>query len=144
MMLFKKNCKPFIKKNAVASVETDGLLGNKLVVIRNKNEQSAEIEENDLLKTIPPIDMEEVKIKLKKSNDNLEIITKNLSDISDKINKGKGAVGTLISDSSFALNMKQSMLNIRIATGNLTKESEALKSNFLFKKYFKKEEDKKK
>lgn len=71
-------------------------------------------------------------------------ITNNLLSIIDEIYRGKGAIGTLVMDTVFAKNMNESMKNIRTSTNNLTKESEALKHNFLFKKYFKNNEEKEK
>ncbi|HWY13454.1 MAG TPA: MlaD family protein [Bacteroidia bacterium] len=144
VMNLEEEMKPFIKKNAIANIITDGLLGNKIVSIRNGNNQAKSVEENDILKTYPPIDVDDVQRKLKSTNDHLVNITNNLSDITDKINKGKGALGTLITDSVFAKNLKESMRDIKAGTKNLDRESEALKHNFLFKKYFKNENEEKK
>ncbi|HXB42140.1 MAG TPA: MlaD family protein [Bacteroidia bacterium] len=142
LMIFEEKIKPYVKKSAIASIVTDGLMGNKMVNIRNENISSKNIEENDVLKTSYPIDMEDVTRKLKSSNDNMAAITTNLYDITDKINKGKGAIGTLIMDTAFAKNLKESIQNLKAGTNNIDKESEALKHNILFRRYFKKEEKK--
>ncbi|HXD91829.1 MAG TPA: hypothetical protein VNX01_01380, partial [Bacteroidia bacterium] len=144
IMICEEKMKTYIKKNAVASIATDGLMGNKMVSINNGATFSKIIEENDTLQTLQPLDLNEIEKKLKSSNDNTATITNNLSNIIDEINKGKGAIGTLIMDTVFAKNMNESMKNLRASTGNLSKESEALKHNFLFKKYFKNNEEKEK
>jgi len=143
LMIFEEKIKPYVKKNAIASITTDGLMGNKMVSIRNGNITSGTIEENDVLKTLHPIDMDDVARKLKSSNDNMVAITSNLSNITDKINKGKGAMGTLLMDSVFAKNLKESMYNFKAGATNIDKETEALKHNFLFRKYFKKDKEEK-
>ena len=144
VMLCEEKMKNYIKKNAVASIATDGLMGNKMVSLNNGATISKIVEENDTLQTLQPLDLTEIEQKLKSSNDNIANITNNLSNIIDEINKGKGAIGTLIMDTVFAKNMNESMKNLRTSTGNLSKESEALKHNFLFKKYFKNNGEKEK
>src|ERR1700757_1138665 len=144
VMLCEEKMKNYIKKNAVASIATDGLMGNKMVSLNNGATISRIVEENDTLQTLQPLDLTEIEQKLKSSNDNIATITNNLSSIIDEINKGKGAIGTLIMDTVFAKNMNESMKNLRTSTGNLSKESEALKHNFLFKKYFKNNGEKEK
>ena len=142
-MVFEEKMKPFIKKNAIASIITDGLMGNKMIRIRNENSSSGTIEENDVLKTALPIDMDEVTQKLKSTNDNMNVITNNLSQITDKINKGKGAIGELLSDTVVAKDLNQGIKNFKAGATNINEESSALKHNFLFRRYFKKEEKKK-
>jgi phospholipid/cholesterol/gamma-HCH transport system substrate-binding protein len=142
-MIFKEKIKPFIKKNAIASIITDGLMGNKMVRIRNENSPAGTIEENDVLKTAMPIDMDEVTQKLKSTNDNMNVITTNLSEITDKINKGKGALGELLSDTVVAKDLNQGIKNFKAGATNINQESSALKHNFLFRRYFKKKEEKK-
>ena len=144
VMLCEEKMKIYIKKNAVASIATDGLMGNKMISLANGTTITKIIEENDTLQTLQPLDITEIEQKLKSSNDNIATITSNLSNIIDEINKGKGAIGTLIMDTVFAKNMNESMKNLRASTGNLSKESEALKHNFIFKKYFKNNGEKEK
>jgi phospholipid/cholesterol/gamma-HCH transport system substrate-binding protein len=142
-MIFEEKMKPFIKKNAIASIITDGLMGNKMVRIHNENSSSGTIEENDVLKTTLPIDLDEVTQKLKSTNDNMNVITNNLSQITNKINKGKGAIGELLSDTVVAKDLNQGIKNFKAGATNINQESSALKHNFLFRRYFKKEEKKK-
>jgi phospholipid/cholesterol/gamma-HCH transport system substrate-binding protein len=144
LMIFDKKIKPYIKKNAIATIVTDGLMGNKMVSIRNIDTASGNIEENDTLKTLHPIDMDDVTRKLKTSNDNLVRITDNLSNITDNINNGKGALGVLLMDTVFSKNMKESVRHLKTGSRNIEKESEALKHNFLFRRFFRKNKEEKK
>ncbi len=150
-MIVEQNMKQFIKRKALASIVTDGLMGNKIVIIRNIDSSSTVIAENDTLKTMHPIDLEDVTRKLRASNDNIVNITSNLSNITDKINKGKGPLGVLLMDTVLAKNIKESVRhikesakNIRKGSANINQETEALKHNFLFRRFFKKLEKEKK
>lgn len=229
--------RPNIKKNAMASIATDGLMGNKILIIHNGKEKSTIIGDNDTLQTIQPVDMDQMIQTLKSSNENVaEItgdlkktvkklnasnslwellsdtvladnlreaivkikitgnntaqvsgdlskiilnvkqgkgtmgallmdntigddlkqaivnikltssrtatITGDLSKITERINKGQGAVGTLLMDTTFVNNLNQSMKNIKDGSANFNQDMEALKHNFLLRRYFKKQEKK--
>jgi phospholipid/cholesterol/gamma-HCH transport system substrate-binding protein len=70
-------------------------------------------------------------------------ITSNIADITRKINSSESLIGTLLTDTAFANNIKQTIKNANQTTSNLERGSmgfyqnmEALKHNFLFKGYF--------
>ncbi len=73
----------------------------------------------------------------------LRSVTKNIAEITDKINSSESVVGTLLTDTVFANNLKEIVTNANIVTKNLEEGSsgfsqnmEALKHNFFFKGYF--------
>lgn len=79
-------------------------------------------------------------VKLQGSVDS---IVRNIEDITQKINSSQSLVGTLLTDTVFANNIKSIMKNTDQTTANLELGSfsfyqnmEALKHNFLFKGYF--------
>jgi phospholipid/cholesterol/gamma-HCH transport system substrate-binding protein len=70
-------------------------------------------------------------------------ITTNIADITRKINSSESLLGTLLTDTVFANNLKQIIINANQTTSNLERGAfgfyqnmEALKHNFLFKGYF--------
>lgn len=79
VMICEERMKIYIKKNAVASITTDGLMGNKMVSLNNGTTISKMIEENDTLHSLLPLDINEMEQKLKTSNDNIAIITRHVS-----------------------------------------------------------------
>lgn len=73
----------------------------------------------------------------------LREVTKNVTEITGKINSNESVVGTLLTDTVFANNLKEIVTNANIVTKNLEEGSygfsqnmEALKHNFFFKGYF--------
>jgi phospholipid/cholesterol/gamma-HCH transport system substrate-binding protein len=116
---FKKEMQPYIKKNAIVSITTDGLMGNKIVTIKNDTIPAQLIAENDTLHAIAPIDMEDVTRKLKISNDKMALVFTNLSEITDRINKGKGTLGTLITDTTFANDLKHGVRDLEKGANNI-------------------------
>ncbi|MDD5360718.1 MAG: MlaD family protein [Ignavibacteria bacterium] len=70
-------------------------------------------------------------------------ITQDIAEITSKMNSSESVVGTLLTDTNFANNLKSLMRNADQTTANLEQGSfsfsqnmEALKHNFLFKGYF--------
>ena len=85
------------------------------------------------------------KIKMAISNiqqlsDSLIEVSGDLKQITRKINNSEGAVGTILTDTLFAGQLKETMLHLKNSSISLEQNLEALKSNFLFRRYFKKQE----
>jgi phospholipid/cholesterol/gamma-HCH transport system substrate-binding protein len=73
----------------------------------------------------------------------IRAITQDISDITNKMNSSESVVGTLLTDTTFANNLKSLIRNANQTTANLEQGSfsfsqnmEALKHNLLFKGYF--------
>jgi phospholipid/cholesterol/gamma-HCH transport system substrate-binding protein len=128
-MVIKNNIHPFIKKNSVATVGTDGLMGNKLVNISNTSGGSSEIVEvGDMLTSIKPVETDEMLRTLDLTNQNLYQITTDLKRITQKL-KSSNSLWSLLMDTSVAQNVKLSISNIRATTNNTAAFSRDL--NFL-------------
>ncbi|OFY85206.1 MAG: hypothetical protein A3F72_05355 [Bacteroidetes bacterium RIFCSPLOWO2_12_FULL_35_15] len=133
-MIIEENIRIFIKKNSLASVGTDGLMGNKLVNINSSKNHSQSVVDGDVLKTVSPIETEEMFRTLNATNDNLKYITGDLKNITNKINS-PNTLWSLLMDTVVAENVKQAIVNIKltghrtaIITGDLSKIVQDIKS----------------
>ena len=59
---------PYIRKDAFVKVSTDGLIGNKILIIYGGNMQSAEVKENDTLSVEKSLSSEDVINTLQQNN----------------------------------------------------------------------------
>lgn len=75
-------------------------------------------------------------------SDSLAQFSENLSSITNRVNRGEGAAGKLLVDEKFENDLNESMENIKNASKSLDENMEALRHNFLFRGYFKKEKKK--
>lgn len=73
-------------------------------------------------------------------SDSLLILSAQMNSITRQVNQGQGAAGTIVSDTTFARQLKQTMTHVQNSARSLEQNMEALKSNFLFRKYFRKQE----
>ncbi len=115
VMLIEKKAQKFIKKNAIASVGTDGLMGNKLVNINSSDQLSQSVDANDVLQTLRPIEMDEMVRTLNVTNENIKVISTNLRTITDKISS-KNSLWNLLMDTIVAENIKASVVNLKLMT----------------------------
>jgi len=126
VMVIENEVQEFIPINSIASIGTDGLMGNKIVNI-NSGKGSAEcVQEGDQLETQKPIDQDAMIRTLNATNENMQVITSNLRTITDRINE-KNTLWSLLMDTVVAENVKAAIVNIRLAsnqtvvlTGNLS------------------------
>jgi phospholipid/cholesterol/gamma-HCH transport system substrate-binding protein len=71
-----------------------------------------------------------------------EIASNALGEIMVKINSGEGTLGMLIQDTTMAVNLSQTLTNLKQSSQGLDENMEALKQNFLFRRYFRKQAEK--
>jgi phospholipid/cholesterol/gamma-HCH transport system substrate-binding protein len=73
---------------------------------------------------------------LQKTAAKTEVASNELGEIMVKINSGEGTLGKLIQDSIIAKNLVETVANLKLSSRGLNENIEALKHNFLFRRYF--------
>jgi phospholipid/cholesterol/gamma-HCH transport system substrate-binding protein len=139
-VLIDKDIREFVKKDATATIGSEGLMGNKIVVIASGSMASAAIENDDYIKSVAPINMDDIMANLKVTTDNAAVITEDIAVITGYMSRGDGPIGKLLIDSNLAETVDQTLNNLKSATKGLDDNMEAAKHNFLLKGYFKKKE----
>ena len=114
-MIIQKSVIKHIKKNSVASIGTDGLMGNKIVNIASINKLEESVEDGDELTSYKGINTEDMIKTLSVSNENIKNITSDLKNITGKLNDEK-SVMTLLTDDKINSDIKSSVDAIRIST----------------------------
>ena len=130
-MVIDQPTKKFIKTTSVAVIGSEGLMGNKTVLILPGEEEGTEIEENGVIATISSPSMDAILAQLEVTAENAAYITSDLADISGSLRDGKGTLGMLLMDTTMAGDVEQTLDNIKESTGGL-------RNSFLFRNYFKK------
>jgi phospholipid/cholesterol/gamma-HCH transport system substrate-binding protein len=117
-MMIQKSVTQHIKKNAVASIGTDGLMGNKLINIVSVRENAESIEEGDEFVTYKAISTSDMLKTLNETNENVLNITNDLKDISSRLTRDN-TLWNFLSDTVLGENLKQAIVSIRL-TGERT------------------------
>ncbi|HWC55038.1 MAG TPA: MlaD family protein [Chitinophagaceae bacterium] len=115
VMLIDKKMKKYIRKSAIASIGTDGLMGNKLVNIYPSKEPAALVEDGDILQIRKTIDTDDMLQTLAKTNNDVSVIASELKSTVQRINNSTAA-WKILNDESLPQNIRSSVANIRAAT----------------------------
>lgn len=76
---------------------------------------------------------------LQKTASKTEVASNELGEIMTKINSGEGTIGMLLKDTSIVNNIDETIINLKESSIGLNENMEALKHNFLFRGYFRKQ-----
>ena len=137
-MIIRNKVHPFIKSDAVASIGSDGLMGDKLISITSTSENATLIKDGGMIATVNPTDFSKIITRVEQIADNAQIITDGLADIATQISSGKGSVGRLLYSDDLSKNLEGSVNNLKNGTAGFSENMTALKHNFLLKGYYKK------
>ena len=116
-MIIQNKVKQFIKKNSIAMVGSDGLMGNKLINIISSNVNAASIENGDILLTKSPIGTDDLMKTLSVTNLNAKDISIEIKSIVEKLNSSN-SVWSILMDTVIAENVKHSIIDVRRASEN--------------------------
>jgi phospholipid/cholesterol/gamma-HCH transport system substrate-binding protein len=105
-----------IKKDAIATIGSDGLVGNMIVNIVPGKGISEVISNGDIIKSYSKIGTDDILNTLNTSTENAAILTSDLLKITNNITKGKGTIGVLLNDTIMANNLKLSIINLKNAS----------------------------
>jgi len=118
-MIIQKTVTKNIKKNAIASIGTDGLMGNKIVNITSINENAGIIKEGDELTTYKSINTTDMLKTLAITNDNVKLITEDLKQISTKVNN-KNSLWALLADTIITYKISMTVDDIKRTSSSIT------------------------
>ena len=141
-----------VKQDSVASIETEGLLGNQYLAISFGSEGQPDVKDGEIIGSEPPLLMADMLKRAsgildssQKAVQNTTEATAHLNSVSAKIDSGQGTVGALVNDKDLYNNLQQTtvtlhatMLQAQTGVTDFQENMEALKHNFLLSGYFKK------
>jgi phospholipid/cholesterol/gamma-HCH transport system substrate-binding protein len=116
-MMIGRKMKTVIRKNALASLGADGLMGNKVVNIVPVEGEAGLALEGDLLTSQRSVEFDDILRTLAGTGDNIKVISQDLRATVARINNSKG-LWNLLSDSSLALHLRKASTNLERATVN--------------------------
>ena len=115
-MIIREEVHQYIKTDAMASIGSDGLMGDKVLTISPRNGLALMVKDGDMILSNEAAALEDLISGLKKSIDNAEIITRELSEFSYKNNNGKGALSKVLTDENFAKSIDVTMNNLKASS----------------------------
>jgi phospholipid/cholesterol/gamma-HCH transport system substrate-binding protein len=126
-MSIENDAKSHIHKDSKAKISSDGLIGNKIIIIYGGAPSEPHVVENDFLEVENVFSTDDMLATLQVNNKNLEAITTDFKSISKKIDSGQGTLGTLLNDPTIAINLNKSAADLQLTLSNLKLVSEKSK-----------------
>lgn len=137
-MLVRKEVHQFIKSDCQVTIGSEGIIGDRLLVITQGSTDAPLAKEGQKLISTEPVETDAIMASLEVTAANAEVISEQLADIMSYINSGRGTLGRLIKDTAIAENLNQTMVNLKTSSKGLDENMKAVKHNIFLKGYFKK------
>lgn len=135
--------KKFIKQDSKTSITSEGVIGDRILVISQGSTKSPEVKEGAKLVSVEPVEFNTILSSIEVSAHNAEIITEEMASLLISVNDSQGILGKLLKDEQIAADMKKTVENLRKGSKGLEQNMEAAKDNFLLRGYFRKKEKEK-
>ena len=138
VMNLDSSTRNIVKKDSVAAIRSEGLLGDKYVEVSFGSEGAERLKNGDTIASEPPLDISDLFKKTDQILDTAKDTMQNVDSISLKINRGEGSVGALINDKKLYQQANATAAEAKAAATAFDENMEALKHNFLLRGFFKK------
>lgn len=139
-MIIQKEIQKFIKSDCMATIGSEGIIGDRVLIITQGSAEAEMVKDRDYLTSLEPVETDAIMKSLSVTAVNAEIITDQLAEIMVNINQGEGTLGRLIQDTTIAENINKTIINLKSSSKGLDQNMEAAKNNFLLRGFFKKKE----
>ncbi len=127
-MLLQSKIKPFLKTSSLATIGSDGLMGDKLVMITVGEGSAPLLKDGAKIATANPMDFDKTMVRITKVAENAEILSASLAGISVQLSEGKGSLGRLLYKDDLAVALEGTVSNMKTMTGTLAGVTTDIKS----------------
>ncbi|WP_127019506.1 MlaD family protein [Flagellimonas beolgyonensis] len=135
-MKVEEKMQKFIKRNAIATIGSDGLVGSMLVNIVPGTGEAPMVEDGDQLESYSKIGTQDMLKTLNVTNENAALLTSDLLQVTQSLTQGKGTLGRLLNDTIMANDLSKTIKNLKYSSqkvnttlDELQKAVQALETN---------------
>jgi phospholipid/cholesterol/gamma-HCH transport system substrate-binding protein len=130
-MELQKQTRDVVKKDSVATIKQEGMVGDRYVEISFGSEEAPKVNDRDVIQGETPQQMADLMRKADSLLDSVKGATENVASITQKIDQGQGTMGKLVNDKRVYQNMSSGATAFQ-------ENMEALKHNFFLRGFYKK------
>jgi phospholipid/cholesterol/gamma-HCH transport system substrate-binding protein len=119
-MLMQSQVMPFLKTDAMATIGSDGLMGDKLITISPGTANEVRLlAGGSRIMTTNPVDFDRIITKLTSVAENAEIISGELAGMTVQIREGKGTISQLLYSDKLSKSLEGTASNAELITGSM-------------------------
>jgi len=115
-MKIETKAKQYIRRDAMVKLSSDGIIGNKILIIYGGTAGSAEVQEGDTLEVEKTFSTEDMINTLQENNKNFLAITTDFKVISKNLVAGEGTIGKLLKDDAVYANINAATASLQVAS----------------------------
>jgi phospholipid/cholesterol/gamma-HCH transport system substrate-binding protein len=114
--VIEKETQRFIRRDAIARISAEGLMGSKAISIEGGSPGSPMLKDGDIILATEGVAWEQVMKRFEGAGKNTEDITRDIASIVGDVNDGKGTLGALLKDTTFAREFRDAIYNLKTGT----------------------------
>ncbi len=118
-MMLKEHMGNYLKKNAVATIGSDGLVGNMIINIIPREGVSPLVTSGDTIASYSRISTDNMMTTLNATNQNLALLSADLLKITAEILNGDGTIASLLNDKQLSDDIKTTMKNLKTSSNHI-------------------------
>jgi phospholipid/cholesterol/gamma-HCH transport system substrate-binding protein len=115
-MNIETKAQQYIRKDAKVKIGTDGLIGNKILIIYGGTDRYPLVQEGDTLEVEKTFSSEDMINTFQENNKNLLAITADFKIITRKLASGEGTIGKLLNDNSVYTSINAATVSLQSAS----------------------------
>lgn len=115
-MKIETKAQQYIRRDAKVKISSDGIIGNRILIIYGGTSKAAEVQEGDTLEVEKTFSSEDMINTFQDNNKNLLAITTDFKTISKKLASGEGTIGKLLNDNSVYANINAATASLQNAS----------------------------
>lgn len=104
---------PYLKKDTKVKVGSDGLIGNKILVLYGGSAAAPQVTDGEQLAADNMLSIDDMMQTFQQNNQNLVAITNDLKTVSSGLANGKGSIGKLLKDETLANQLDFALSSLR-------------------------------
>ncbi|MDC6352093.1 MlaD family protein [Zeaxanthinibacter sp. PT1] len=117
-MLIQNKMLPHIKKNALATIGSDGLVGSMIINIVPGQGEASLVKPETMISSYSRVATADMLNTLSVTNENAALLLQDLLRISGSMNSNTGAIGRLLNEPEMAEDLQETLRNLRLASEN--------------------------
>lgn len=126
VMSVEEKAQEFIRQNAQARISSESLIGNRIIEIFGGTAGAGPIQEGAVLESVANLNTDDIMKTLQENNKNLAVITGNFTELSNRLVRGEGTIGSLLSDTTMAQNFRSMLASLEQTSQNTAQVSREL------------------
>ncbi len=129
-MILQRSVQQFIRTDCMVLIGSDGIIGDRVLVITQSTTASPEVIGGQSLKSVEPTETDAIIVSLSITAKHVEIITDELAQIMTNINQGNGTLGRLIQDSTIAKDINETIINFKKSSAGVVENMDVIMKSF--------------